>query len=70
MTREAIKEAIVRAVSDSKFQVDFINNNDNGSLIIKVSRPTTNNYCKTIKGVINGEEDIGKFEEVLTEQMN
>lgn len=65
MTREAIKTAIVRAVSDSRFQIDFINNNDDGSLVIKVSRPTMYDNYKTIKGVIGDEEDIGKFEEVL-----
>lgn len=65
MTREAIKTAIVRAVSDSKFQVDFINNNEDGSLIIKVSRPTKYNNSTSIKGTIRGEDDIGMFQEAL-----
>ena len=65
MTREAIKSAIVRAVSDSKFQVDFIDNNSDGSLIIKVSRPTKYENSTSIKGIIRGENDIGMFQEAL-----
>lgn len=69
MTKEALKTAIVNSVNASNFQVDFIDNNDDGSLFIKVSRPTKG-YSKTIKGIVRNEEDIGKFQEVLTERLN
>jgi hypothetical protein len=70
MTIEAIKTAIVRAVDSSKFQVDFIDNNQDGSLIIKVSRPMKYNHQWSVQCLIRDEDDIGKFEEVLTEQIN
>ncbi len=70
MTKEAIKEAIFRAINHSNFQVDFIDNDDDGSLVIKVSKPTKYNYYRTITGKIRAEEDIGKFEKVLLEQVN
>lgn len=70
MTRQAIKDAVVKAVNASNFQVDFIDNDDDGSLIIKVSRPTYPGYQKTVKGVVKDEIDIGKFKEVLAETLN
>lgn len=66
MTIEAIKTAIVRAVSDSNFQIDFINNNDDGSLAIKVSKPTKYNNFRSIQGIIKEENDITMFCEALT----
>lgn len=65
MTKEAMRESIVRAISDSKFQIDFIDNDVDGSLVIKVSRPTKMNYHHTIAGRIRVEEDIGKFREAI-----
>jgi len=67
MTKEAIREAIVRAVNSSKFQVDFIENDKDGSMVIKVSRPTKYDNYRSIKGIIRGESDIGIFKEVLME---
>ena len=43
MTKETVRDNIVRAISDSKFQIDFIDNDVDGSLVIKVSRPTKMN---------------------------
>jgi len=67
MTIETIKSKIVEAVNLSKFQVDFIDNDNDGSLIIKVSRPTKHDHYKTISGKIREENDIGKFIGALSE---
>lgn len=69
MSIDAIKNAIVEAVNLSKFQVNFIENNKNG-LLIEVERPTKYAHKKVIKGSINGEEDIGKWQKALTEEMD
>jgi hypothetical protein len=65
MSIDAIKNAIVEAVNLSKFQVNFIENNT-----LEVERPTKYAYKKVIKGSINGEEDIGKWQKALTEEMD
>jgi len=70
MTKEAIKEAIVRDINHSKFQIDFIENDKDGAISIKVSRPTKYDNHRSIKGLIRGENDLNTFREALMEQMN
>lgn len=69
MNINELKTAIVQAVNQSKFQVNFIENTKNG-LLISVERPTKYSNKKVINGVITDEIGVRNFAEALAENLN
>jgi len=67
MSINDIKEEVVKAVNRSKYQVNFIDQ-QNDKLLIEVERPTKY-YSKQLRGEIKSEGDIRKFEEALAETL-